>query len=380
MRGPASYTGEDTVEFNCHGGPHLLGRVVEALVDQGARPAERGEFTRRAFLNGKLDLTQAEAVVDLIEASTDLGLTSAYFQLRGGLRARFEGLAEELRTALALLEAGLDFSEDVSEDTEGLQKALREAQEAVQALIGSYHLGKLAREGATVTIAGRPNVGKSTLLNRLLEEDRAIVTADPGTTRDTVEESVDLDGLRIRLIDTAGMRAAVEPAEVEGTRRSALAIEEADLVLLTVDGSEPPFPEDEALRTTVSGRHYLLVTNKSDLGQDSSWDHWQDPDTRCPLSALTGDGLSALRTVIRGTLLDDSPGDGAAITQARHLHALRRADGSLTRAVAAVADGLPHELAAVELREALEALGEIVGETTSEEILDRIFSTFCIGK
>ena len=380
MRGPSSYTGQDTVEFSCHGGPHLLRRAVEALVRCGARPAERGEFTRRAFLNGKLDLTQAEAVADLIGATTDLGLSSAYFRLRGGLKRRFEALSEDLRQSLTLIEAGLDFSEDVSITADAVLPLLDGALSEIDGLIGSYREGKMIRDGARVTIAGKPNVGKSSLMNRLLEEDRAIVTPVAGTTRDTIEESVDLDGLKVLLVDTAGIRDARDAVEAEGTRRSARAIEESDLVLLIVDGSREPDQEDMAVADTVSSHRHLIVRNKLDLGVLPRWDTWGGDVPRCEVCALTGEGFGELKEGIRELLMAKGPANLDAITHERHLIALRRGMEPLKRAREAIAQGLPGELAAMEFRESLAAIGEVVGETTPEDILDRVFETFCIGK
>jgi tRNA modification GTPase len=380
MRGPRSFTGEDTVEIYCHGGPHLLRRAREALVREGARPAERGEFTRRAFLNGRIDLTQAEAVADMISAGSDLGLQSAYFQLRGGLRERFESLGEDLRQAATLLEVELDFSDDVMVDRAEVRKAMARARGEMEGLIRSYRTGKIIRQGARVILAGRPNVGKSSLLNRLLEQDRAIVTPVPGTTRDTIEESVDLDGIRVVLVDTAGLRAAQDAVEEEGTRRSRLSIEGADLVLLVLDGSEGPREEDRSLLAGTGDRPRLLVVNKVDLGHHPDWQLEADREGRVATSALTGEGLDALRESIRARVLEGEPSVGGqgVITHERHVLALVEALEALSRAQKAV--DLPGEIVAMELHDALNALGAIVGQTTPEDVLDRIFSTFCIGK
>ncbi len=381
MRGPRSFTGEDTVEFYCHGGPHLLRRAREALLEAGARPAERGEFSRRAFLNGRIDLTQAEAVADMISAGSDLSLQSAYFQLRGGLRERFESLAEDLRQAATLLEAGLDFSDDVEVDGGAVSGAMARAAEEMDRLAGSYRRGKIIRRGARVILAGRPNVGKSSLLNRLLEEDRAIVTPVPGTTRDTIEESADLDGVRVVLVDTAGLRAARDALEAEGTRRSRQSIEGADLVLLVLDGSESPRDEDRWVMESTANVPRLLAVNKVDLGHHSGWQGATEGEEKVATSALTGEGLDALRESIRGSVLKGEGGDGdAMITSERHILALGESRKSLSRAQGAQAQGLPAEIVAMELRDSLNALGAIVGETTPEDVLDRIFSTFCIGK
>ena len=380
MRSPGSFTGEDTVEFYCHGGPHLLRRAREALVQQGARPAERGEFTRRAFLNGRIDLTQAEAVADMISAGSDLSLESAYFQLRGGLRQRFESLAEDVRQAATLLEVGLDFSDDAEIDRRDVSEAMARAGETMDRLSRSYRRGKIIRQGARVTLCGRPNVGKSSLLNRLLEEDRAIVTPVPGTTRDTIEESVDLDGVRMVLVDTAGLRPARDAVEAEGTRRSRQSLEGADLVLLVLDGSGAPQEQDRSLMASTAGRPRLLVVNKLDLGHHPEWQRVTKEEAQVGTSALTGEGLDRLRESIRERVLETEPAGGGVVTSERHVVALGDARKALSRAQKAHEDDMPGEIVAMELRGALDALGAIVGETTPEEVLDRIFSTFCIGK
>ncbi|MDE2999856.1 MAG: tRNA uridine-5-carboxymethylaminomethyl(34) synthesis GTPase MnmE [Gemmatimonadota bacterium] len=377
MRGSRSFTGEDTVEFNCHGGPLLLRRAMEALVSAGARTAEPGEFTRRAFLNGRIDLTQAEAVADMISARADRGLQSAYFQLRGGLRSRFEDLAEALRDSLTLLEAGLDFYEDAEVEQDAIRPSLKRAAEEIERLIASYRHGKVIRDGALVALAGPPNAGKSSLLNRLLEEDRAIVSPVSGTTRDTIEESITLDGIRVTLVDTAGIAKPRDAIEREGARRSRKAIGRAALVLLVVDASAPAAAGLEKIVSDVDPANVVLVKNKNDLGLHADWrgDH---PFQDLTVSALTGEGLDRLRKRVYGRVMTVSDPD--AVTHARHAEALQRAGGALGRATGALDDGLPAEVVAVELREATDALAEIVGEISSDEILDRIFSTFCIGK
>ncbi len=377
MRGSRSFTGEDTVEFNCHGGPLLLRRAMEALVSAGARPAEPGEFTRRAFLNGRIDLTQAEAIADMITAGADRGLQSAYFQLRGGLRSRFEDLAEALRDSLTLLEAGLDFYEDAEVEQDAIRPSLKRSAEEIERLIDSYRHGKVIRDGALVALAGPPNAGKSSLLNRLLEEDRAIVSPISGTTRDTIEESITLDGIRVTLVDTAGIAKPRDAIEREGARRSREAIARAALVLLVVDASVPAAAGLEKMISDVDPANVVLVKNKSDLDLHADW-RGDRPFQDLAVSALTGDGLDRLRKSVRGHVMAVSDPD--AVTHARHAEALRRAGDALGRATEALDQGMPREVIAVELREAADALAEIVGEITSDEILDRIFSTFCIGK
>lgn len=379
MRGSRSFTGEDTVEFNCHGGPLLLRRAMEALVSAGARPAEPGEFTRRAFLNGRIDLTQAEAISDMITARADRSLRSAYFQLRGGLRARFEDLAEALRDSLTLLEAGLDFYEDAGVEQDAIRPSIVRAAGEIKRLVASYQHGKIIREGALVALAGPPNAGKSSLLNRLLEEDRAIVSPVSGTTRDTIEESITLDGIRVTLVDTAGIAKPRDDIEREGARRSRDAIARAGLVLLIVDASVPAAGGLEAMVEGVTPGNVLLVKNKKDLGLHADW-RTGSPFQSLSTSALTGEGLDRLRECVLGRVMVESDPESGVVTHARHVEALRRAGDALGRATGALDEELPGEVVAVELREATDALAEIVGETTSEDILDRIFSTFCIGK
>jgi tRNA modification GTPase len=378
MYAPHSYTGEDTVEFNCHGGPFLLRRFLDMLVREGARPALPGEFTKRAFLNGRIDLSQAEAVADMISAKSDFGLQSAYFQLRGGLRTRFEAMSESLRHAAMLLEAGLDFSEDVEIDLTTIVLSINEGLSLIENLISSYQRGKIIREGALVTIAGRPNVGKSSLLNRLLEQDRAIVTPNPGTTRDTIEEQIELDGIVATLADTAGLRATQDPVEKEGTERSRQSIERSVVVLYIVDCSLPPLNED--LEHFAQLPHGFLVLNKSDLLIHADWQSASLPKPYLFISAKTADGIPLLRSRLREALIGRGDPPCEIITRERHLISLECALDGLKLALHSLDRGNPGELIAMDLRIALDALADIVGETTPDDVLDRIFSTFCIGK
>lgn len=378
MRAPNSFTGEDTVEFNCHGGPFLLRRIMEAIFHKGARPAGPGEFTRRAFLNGKMDLSQAEAVSDMIIAKSDLSLQSAFFQLRGGLHHRFVKMAEAIRQAAMLLEANLDFSEDVEIDFEMIEPPISQSLKHIEDLILSYERGKIIRKGAVVTLSGQPNVGKSSLLNRLLEEDRAIVTDIPGTTRDTIEEQIDLNGITVTLVDTAGIRDTDDPVEREGTRRSRQYMDRAAIVLYIVDGSLPPSCLD--LDNISRYDHALLVLNKSDLGIYSGWQRVQSLHPPIILSAKTGDGISSLRDRVRETLLGKSDLPDEIVTRERHVLALQQASRGLSQALQSLEFGNPGEIIAMDLRVALDALAAIIGETTPDDVLDQIFKTFCIGK
>ncbi len=377
-RGPRSYTGEDTVEFQCHGSPALLARLVRSLETAGARSAEPGEFTKRAFLNGRIDLTQAEAVADLVSAKTDFSLDAAFFQLRGGLRDRFVSLSKELKQTKALLEAHLDFSEDVSIEPERVAEQLSVAIDLLARQIASYKTGKLIRSGARITLCGLPNVGKSSLMNALLGQDRAIVTEIAGTTRDTIEEPLEIGGLRILLTDTAGMRETGDPIEQEGARRSNLAVSASDLVLLVCDCSVVPTVEDFGFVEKLP--EAVLVLNKADLGVLDAWRTLGEDRNTVVVSALTGDGLEELRDRIKDSLVIDQNIGLEGITSERHASALRETHLSLERAAVCVRDRAPGEIISFEIGEGLASLAGIIGETTAQEILDEIFNQFCIGK
>jgi tRNA modification GTPase len=401
MRAPRSYTGEDLVELHCHGGPLILQQVCEALVRHGARVAEPGEFTKRAFLNGRLDLSQAEAVLDTIQAKTAGSLRIAQEQLRGALSRRIGRIRDPLIGLLAQVEAGIDFTEEDIAFVEAatLLTGLRQAATDTARLTESYEEGRLLREGVTAVIVGRPNVGKSSLLNALLQTDRAIVTPVPGTTRDVLEEFVNIRGLPVRLLDTAGVHETADAVEQEGVRRSRDAMERADLLLFVIDGSVPLTGEDRALGSQLHGyenKKRLLVVNKADLpsklelGELASLldPQTQDTDQIHPfeapvlVSALTGSGLEELRDRIRSLCLqsDPEPDEAVLVTRIRHRDALLRATEALHAAAATVEAGLAGEFVAVDLRGAINALGEITGEVTTDDILDRIFRDFCIGK
>jgi tRNA modification GTPase len=377
-RGPRSYTGEDTVEFQCHGSPPLLNRLVRSLEAAGARAAEPGEFTKRAFLNGRMDLTQAEAVADLVSATTDYGLDAAFFQLRGGLRDRFVSLSNELKQTKTLLEAALDFSEDVSVKPERVGARLSTAIDLLIEQIASYETGKRVRQGARVTLCGLPNVGKSSLMNALLGQDRAIVTEIAGTTRDTIDESVEINGLKVVLTDTAGLRDTGDPVEKEGTRRSNLAVSAADLVLHVCDGSVRPPTEDISFIEKTADA--ILVLNKSDLGVSEAWTSLAEDRKSVFVSALTGDGLDDLRSHIKQVLMADPEIGLEGITNERHVNALERTRLALEAASTRLREGAPGEIISFEIDEGLSALAGIIGETTAQDILDEIFSQFCIGK
>jgi tRNA modification GTPase len=438
---PRSYTRENVVEFSCHGGRLPAERVLEALLAAGARLAGPGEFTQRAFVNGRIDLVQAEAVADLIEAETEGARELALAQLAGGLSRRLDAIADHLADAVAEVEARVDFAEDVGgvEVPPHVVRAVVAVERELAALLAGAAWARAVREGVRVPIVGRPNVGKSSLFNALIGEDRAIVTAVPGTTRDRVSEAVEVAGVRVTLSDTAGLRDSADTVESIGIARTREALADAPLVLWVVDGSVALESEDRGIAAALEGKRVLVAINKSDAG------HVTGKAGLGPLleaaafeaigvSALTGEGLSELlaafarmlgaggpgvggssaagnvSNVPHGTLPAAGPGDapvavavpsttaqgvafaGAvtvagipagladAVSNRRHVDALMRARAALTRGKEAARDGLPGELIALELREALAAVGEVTGRVIGEDLLDRIFSRFCIGK
>jgi tRNA modification GTPase len=389
LKGPRSYTGEDTLEVSCHGGPLILRTVLEEVLLAGARPAERGEFTKRAFLNDRLDLAQAEAVHDIITAQTSPGLAAAVGRLRGNLSGRIEAIRSETIDLLAGIEATIDFSEEDSiEETPGNALfQIRNIIERIASLAATYRQGRIWREGIGVVIAGRPNVGKSSLLNRLLGEKRAIVTPIPGTTRDFIEETVDLGGIPVRLTDTAGLRSPENAIEKEGIDLVWERLETADAVLFLLDGGAEMTADDRELLAKIKAKPLLPVLNKSDLPHRLDEESLKGclpagtpPAVR--ISAKYGDGIDRLIASLRDLVLA-TPAEESQEAMIAHLHqktALEKAAEGLARAREALQGGLPPELVALEVREAIDTLGEITGRTTSEEVLNRIFANFCIGK
>lgn len=389
LRGPRSYTGEDTLEISCHGGPLILRTVLEEVLRAGARPAGRGEFTKRAFLNDRLDLTQAEAVLDIITAQTRPGLAAAVGHLQGRLSGRIEEIRSEIIDLLAGIEASIDFSAE-----EGIGEAPGSALlqtgriiDRIESLAATYRQGRIYREGIGIVIAGRPNVGKSSLLNRLLGEKRAIVTPIPGTTRDFIEEAVDLGGIPVRLTDTAGLRPPEDVIEKEGIDLVWQRVETADAVLLLLDGSAELTADDRALLARMAEKPLLAVLNKSDLPPRLDEESLKGllPEGTSPairISAKQGLGIDRLTAALRDLVLATPAEESSEVMIAhlRHKTALEKAAAGLLRARDGLTGGLPMELIALEVREALDALGEITGRTTPEELLDRIFANFCIGK
>ncbi len=379
---PRSYTAEDMVEISCHGAPVVLRHALERAVQAGARLAEPGEFTLRAYVNGRIDLPQAEAVRDLIEATTLYQARIAAQQAEGSISRRMKPLKDQLLELVALLEAGIDFAEDdisVAPADEILRR-IGPIHQGIIELIASFAYGKLVHEGFTLAIVGRPNVGKSSLFNRLLEQNRAIVTEIPGTTRDLVSETASLDGIPVKFVDTAGIRHSQDLVETLGIERSYQAMADADLTLVIVDLSVPLEPADQELirRAGEQGR-YLIAGNKCDLVALPSVTAHVDV---IPVSALTGDGVPGLRRRLveaiapRGRLEQE----GGFITSLRHEQLLQESREALEQARSATMLGIPHEMVLLDLYAALRPIDAITGATTVDDILNRIFSTFCIGK
>ena len=386
MRAPHSYTREDVAEVHCHGGVRVLRTVLELALAAGARMAEPGEFTARAFLNGRIDLTQAEAVGDLVRTQSALGLRVSANQLRGRLHEEIEVLRDAVQEVAARVAAGIDFpEEDVVFAQRGeIEARLRRVCDRLAALLARAGQGRIVREGLAVAIVGRPNVGKSSLLNALLRENRAIVTDVPGTTRDTLEEAAEIGGLMLRLVDTAGIRRTEDVVERAGIERARRAMARADLVLLVLDGSAPLTPDDESLLAEVPHAATLVALNKRDrfAGALPGWLARLEGLDWLALSALTGAGLPELEARIRHWALSDERPllEDALLTNLRQEGAARRAHEAVQGALQALAQGLGEELLAVDLERVLLALGDIVGATTPDDLLNRIFAEFCIGK
>jgi tRNA modification GTPase len=376
---PRSYTTEDVVELSCHGSPVILRYAMERALDAGARLAEPGEFTLRAYIHGRIDLPQAEAVRDLIEATTLYQARIAAQQSGGSVSRRLAPLKSQLVELIALLEAGIDFAEDdlaVAQTGEILRR-LDPVTDGVRSLAATFQYGHIVHDGFTLAIVGRPNVGKSSLFNRLLEHDRAIVTEIPGTTRDLVSETAAIGGIPVKLYDTAGIRESSELVESLGIERSYQAIADADLTLVVIDLSQPAASQDHDLiaRAASQGR-WLLAGNKCDLARA------QAPDAAIAVSALTGEGISTLRQVIVDTVAPQAAleQETGFITSLRHERLLRECADYLEKARGAVEAAIPHEMLLLDLYAALAPLDAITGATTADDILNRIFSTFCIGK
>lgn len=383
--GPGSFTGEDAAEIHLHGNPLVVERASSAACALGAAPAAPGEFSRRAFLNGKMDLTQAEALSDLIAAKTEAAARAALRQLRGGIRNAISPIREQLVSLQLLLEASIDFADDIPPASHGqLAERVSILIKQVERCADSFERGRRYRDGAAVAIAGVANVGKSLLLNRILGEERAIVTAIPGTTRDYLSGEVSLSGILVKVTDTAGLRETADPVEREGVRRSRAVISAADLVLFVLDGSREAGAADAEAYREVEERPHLLVVNKRDLRcvEDGARFAGTGRKETVPTSAKTGEGLDAL---LRAVAREVAPDEGAImreapLTRLRHRDAVRRAQEALRRALEAAGNGLPLEFVASDVRDAARALSELVGDIAPEEVLDAVFRDFCVGK
>ncbi len=381
LRAPRTFTREDTVEFSCHGGLLPAKLVLDALLAAGARLAAPGEFTQRAFLNGRLDLAQAEAVADLIHARTELALTAAGEQLAGKLSQRINLLRDDLVKTLAHIEAHIDFpDEDIAPDTRGqLLARLERGIEFMDELLRTADEGQILRRGIRAAIIGRPNAGKSSLLNQLLGHDRAIVSPIAGTTRDTIEETANIRGLPVVFVDTAGLRESRDDIEREGIRRTRAMVAKAELILHVLDASEPISAEDEQFLAEFAGKKRIVVLNKADLPRAGDC---KSPERPNAISCLTGSGIEALKDAIKQLVW---AGEIKAemlqvMINSRHQDALQRARAATVRTAEALRTNRTLELVAMDLRIAVNAVGEIVGKTTTEDLLDSIFSQFCIGK
>jgi tRNA modification GTPase len=380
---PHSYTTDDVVEISAHGSPVVLRHIVELALGAGARLAEPGEFTMRAFLNGRLDLTQAEAVRDLIDSQTLFQAKVAAQQLEGALSKRLKPIKQKLVELIALLEAGIDFAEDdisVAADATILTR-ITEVRAPLEQLVASFAYGKLVHEGLTLAIVGRPNVGKSSLFNRLVERDRAIVTSQPGTTRDIVSETVAIGGIPVQLVDTAGIRQALDEAESIGIKKSMEALSEADLVLVVLDSTQPIEEGDRRLLGQVEGRPAIVVENKCDL-RCSQFPVPSSQLQRVETSALTGQGIAELRAAILRHVGGESSLqiETGFLTNVRHQKLAIDSIAGLDAATKAVAVHVPHEMLLLDLYNALRPLDDVTGATSSDDVLNLIFSTFCIGK
>lgn len=392
MRSPRTYTKEDIIEINCHGGFVPLKRVLELTLKQGSRLAEPGEFTKRAFLNGRLDLTQAEAVIEIIQSKTAQSEKIAIEQLSGNLRIRINALRAKLVNILTNIEAYIDFPEEEiePESFNDIKRKIIDATKTIEGLSRTYDEGKFFKDGLKAAIVGRPNVGKSSLLNALLEKDRAIVTPIPGTTRDTLEEYINIGGLPVKVMDTAGIRESHDMAEKEGVKRSLQAIADCDLAVVVLDGSLPVIKEeDKGVINDTQDKKTVIVINKSDI-LHKDFCYPKDKDVIINVSSKTGAGISELKQAIFDMFINPKSGDASAlavesqngviITNIRHKTALDNAVYGLREALSCMDSSRPLEIVSMELRTAIDKLSELTGAVTTDEILKNIFDNFCVGK
>lgn len=387
MRSPKTYTRENVIEIGCHGGLVPLRRILELAMNLGARLAEPGEFTKRAFLNGRIDLTQAEAVIDIIRSKTETNLKMAVGQLKGNLSKEINKLREDIISILVSVEAAIDFPEEEIEiiPADEMLKQVYEILEEINQLIETADEGKIIKEGVKTVIVGKPNVGKSSLLNALLKESRAIVTSIPGTTRDVIEEYMNIEGVPFKIVDTAGMRETRDVVEIEGVKRTEKSLDEADLILFVLDAAEKLSKEDREIIIKVKDKKTIVLINKSDLPELIEIEELKEKlhdKNIMKISALTQKGLNQLKKNMIDMILSKHIilSDGIMITNTRHKGALIKAKGNIEKVIETIKKGLSGEFIAVDLQGALSNLGEIIGETTTEDILEQIFNRFCVGK
>lgn len=385
MKGPKSFTAEDTVEINCHGGVISTNRVLQAVIKAGARLADPGEFTKRAFLNGRIDLSQAEAVMDIISAKTELSMKSAMMQSEGRLSKEIERLRAEALNVLALIEYAVDFTEDDEEPDETIPPRVKAGIEGlineVDTLIESADEGKLIREGLNIVIVGKPNVGKSSLMNILLNEKRAIVTDIAGTTRDVIEEYINLDGIPVRIIDTAGIRETEDVVEKIGVERSKEKINQADLVIFMLDTSRELDEEDREIINYIKDKKYLVLLNKVDLERKIDLDELKDLENKIEISAKEALGIDRLKDEIKNLFFSGKiDSESLIVTNTRHKQALYRAIENLNQGLNGMNRNEFLDLVSIYVTSALKALGEITGAEVEEDVVNKIFAEFCCGK
>lgn len=388
MKGPRSFTAEDTVEINCHGGIISTKKVLEEAIKAGARLAEPGEFTKRAFLNGRIDLSQAEAVIDIIRSKTELSMKSALKQSEGKLSKEIQKLRNKLLQVIAHIEATVDYPEEDLEEVTGekVTEDLKDILKEINELISKSEEGKILREGLNVVIVGKPNVGKSSLLNALIDENKAIVTEVPGTTRDVIEEYINIEGIPIKIVDTAGIRETKDVVEKIGVEKSKEKINEADLVIFMLDLSRKIDEEDKEIMAFIKNKKYILLLNKSDLKQDMDKEHKEfisnfDSDFILKTSVKNKEGLNKLKDSIKDLFFKgEIKSDGLFVTNTRHQQALIKAKENCIQAIETLKNTVAIDLASIDIRNSWKDLGEILGDTLDENIIDKIFSEFCLGK